>query len=115
MILEAANYLENRNENTLVESEAEEMETESVMHDNTSGDVLSICEQFFSKFKGTTGKEVYALFEQFKTDGIEMNKIDLLIMEKSKVFYQLEKKKGQNVNMAGLIFSEVESVSGWMD
>ena len=112
LMLEATNHLENRNEQTLVESENEEMETESVMHDNN---VLSICEQFFSKFKCTTRKDVYVLFEQFKTDGIEMNKIDLLIMQKSKLFFKLEKKRGQNVNMAGLMFSEEESVSGWIN
>ena len=44
-----------------------------------------------------------------------MNKIDLLIMQKSKLFFQLEKKKGLQVNMAGLIFSEEESVNGWID
>ena len=44
-----------------------------------------------------------------------MNKIDLLIVQKNKLFFQLEKKKGQTVNMAGLMFSEDESVSGWIN
>ena len=44
-----------------------------------------------------------------------MNKIDLLIMQKSKLVFQLEKKKGLQVNMAGLIFSEEESVNGWIN
>ena len=33
-------------------------------------------------------------------------------MQKSKLFFQFEKKKGIRVNMAGLIFSEEESVNG---
>ena len=37
LMLEAANHLDNRNENTLVESKDEDMETESVMHDDPSG------------------------------------------------------------------------------
>ena len=47
---------------------------------------LSKCEVFNTKFKATTGKEVYAPFEQFQTDGIYMNKLEQLIMQKSKVF-----------------------------
>ena len=44
-----------------------------------------------------------------------MSKIDLAIMQKSKLFYQIEKKKGQSVNMAGLLFTEEESVAGWIN
>ena len=36
-------------------------------------------------------------------------------MQKSKMFFQLEKKKGLNINTAGLIFSEEESVNGWIN
>ena len=36
-------------------------------------------------------------------------------MQKSKLFFQLEKKKGLQINIAGLIFSEEESVNGWMN
>ena len=36
-------------------------------------------------------------------------------MQKSKLVFQLEKKKGLQVNMAGLIFSEEESVNGWIN
>ena len=90
------------------------MDTELAIHDDRF-DTLSNCEQFYQKFKGKSGKEVIALFTQFQTDGIDMNKIDLLIMQKSKLFFQLGKKKGMQVNMAGLIFSEEESVSGWIN
>ena len=44
-----------------------------------------------------------------------MKKINLLIMQKSKLFLKLEKKKGMQINMAGLIFSEEESVNGWIN
>ena len=36
-------------------------------------------------------------------------------MQKSKLFFQLDKKKGMHVNMAGLVFTEEESASGWMN
>ena len=90
------------------------MDTDLIVHVNKF-EILSSCEQFYQKFKGKSGKEVHALFAQFQTDGIDMNKIDLLIMQKSKLFFQLEKKKGLQVNMAGLIFSEEESVNGWIN
>ena len=112
VILEASRHLEYNNEDTLVDSEKEDMDTEVVIHDN-GFDTLSNCEQFYQKFKGKSGKEVFALFSQFQTGGIDMNKIDLLIMQKSKLFFQLEKKKGLPVNTAGLLFSEEESVHGW--
>ena len=78
----------------------EDMDTE-IIHDNWF-DTLSNCEQKWS----TT---------QFQTDEIGMNKIDLLIMQKSKLFFQLDKKKEMQVNMARLIFSGEESVSGWIN
>ena len=76
-----------------MDSDKDDMDTEVVIHDNAF-DTLSNCEHFFQKFKGKSGKEVFELFSQFQTDGIDMNKIDLLIMQKSKLFFQLEKKKG---------------------
>ena len=54
--------------------------------------------------KATTGKEVFVVFAQFQIDRVDMNKIDLLIMKK--MFFQLEKKKGMHINMAGLIYTE---------
>ena len=39
------------------------------------------------------------LFDQFKTDRVDMSKV--------------EKKKGTSVNLAGLIFTNDESISGW--
>ena len=36
-------------------------------------------------------------------------------MQKSKLFFQIEKKKGLSVNMTGLLFSEEESVKGWIN
>ena len=46
------------------------------------------------------------------TNEVDMSKIDHLLMHKSS-FFQLEKKKGTNVDLAGLIFTEDESISGW--
>ena len=104
VILEASRHLEHNNEETLVDTEKEvDMDTEMVIHDNEF-DTLSNCEQFYQKFKGKSGKEVFALFSQFQTDGMQISKIDLLIMQKSKLFFQVEKKKGMQINMAGLIF-----------
>ena len=46
---------------------------------------------------------------------MSLNKIDLLIMQKNKLFFQLEKKKEMQINMARLIFSEKEAVNGWIN
>ena len=40
------------------------METESILYDDTSGDVLSNCEVFFTKFKAAKGKEVHAVLSR---------------------------------------------------
>ena len=90
------------------------MDTEVVIHDNEFN-TLSSVEFFFQKLKGNSGKEVFALFTQFQTDGVDMNKIDLTIMQKSKLFYQIEKKKGHSINMAGRLFTEEESVTEWIN
>ena len=82
------------------------MATQCVLHDDISGDVVSKSETFYLKYKGANGNEVYGLFEQFKTDGVDMSKLDYLLMQKRKSFYQLEKKKGLNVHVTGLIFTE---------
>ena len=93
VILEASKHLAHNNKDTLVDSEKEEdMDTEMTVKDNEF-DTLSGCEIFYQKFKGRSGKEVFALFSQFQTDGVDVNKIDLMIIQKSKLFYQLEKKK----------------------
>ena len=70
------------------------MQTESVMHDNVHTDTLSKCEQFYLKFKGNQGKEVYSLFELLKV----------------KIFIYF--KKCNTVNVAGLIFTEEDSIMG---
>ena len=106
-------HLAHSNEDTLVDSEKEEdMDTEMFVQDNEF-ETLSGCEVFHQKFKGRAGKEVFALFTQFPMDGVDVNKIDLL--QKSTLFFQLEKKKGLNVNMAGLMFTEEESVNRWIN
>ena len=117
MILEASNFIGNASnlENTELIAEDEEMETESVLHDDTSIDTLSNAEKFYLKCSVTNGKEIYAVFEQFKTDGVDISKIDHILMLKSKSFYQLEKKKGRNINLAGLMFTEEETIAGWIN
>ena len=44
-----------------------------------------------------------------------MTKTDHMLMLKSKSFYQLEKRKGLSINLAGFMFSEEESISGWIN
>ena len=73
------------------------------------------CENFYLKFQGVLGKEVYSLFELFKTDGVYMTKIDHLLMQKSKDFFLIQKKKGSPVNVQGILFTEEDSVSGWVN
>ena len=50
----------NNNENTQLVSdeEAENMETESILHDNGHNDVMSKCEHWYLNFKADNGKEV---------------------------------------------------------
>ena len=67
VILEASKHLEHNNEETQVDSDKDDMDTEVVIHDNAF-DTLSNCEHFFQKFKGKSGKEIFALFSQFQTD-----------------------------------------------
>ena len=57
-------------ERTQVESE-DGMDMESILHDNDKTDTLTNCENFYLKFQGVLVKEVYSLFEFFKTDGVE--------------------------------------------
>ena len=44
-----------------------------------------------------------------------MTKIDHLLMQKSKGFSLVQKKKGIAVNVAGIMFTEEDSFSGWVN
>ena len=44
-----------------------------------------------------------------------MSKIDHQIMQKRKDFYLVHKKKGVPVNVAGLLYTEEDSFSGWVN
>ena len=69
VILEAGKFLgiANNTQETVIEEE-DGMETESILHDETSIDTLSKVENYYLKRVMANGKEVYALFEQFKAD-----------------------------------------------
>ena len=41
-----------------------------------NGGTLSKNEVFYLKFRADNGKELYALFDQFKTDGVDITKLD---------------------------------------
>ena len=69
------------------------METESILHDDTTIDTLSKAEIFYLKYATTNGKEIYALFEQFKTDEVDTSKIDHLSMLKVRTFFNWKKKR----------------------
>ena len=94
VILEAGKFLSNagNDEETQIE-EDNEMETESILHDDTTIDTLSKIEKFYLKNDFANGKEVYAMFDQFKTDGVDITKLDHLLMLKSKVFTKWKKRK----------------------
>ena len=118
MILEASLLLEFKrsNERTSVESDNDAMDIDrSVMHDDPTTDTLSNCELLYLKCQITSRKEVYALLEQFQTDGVDMSKLERFIMQKSKDFYLLEKQKGLTVNVAGLMYTEEESTVNWIN
>ena len=109
-----AERVNNPVEDTQLDSdgEIENIKMESILHDNVHTDTLSKCERWYLRFNASNGKEVYSIFELFKTDGLDMSKVDHLIMQKSKDFYLIEKKKGNAVNIAGLIFTEEDSIMG---
>ena len=80
---------------TLVEEkeeiQREEIETESILHDNLDFDILKKAELFYTKFEGKEGKDVCASFDIFETNSIDMTKLDNLIFQKSKDFYTWKK------------------------
>ena len=105
MILEASLMqanLEGLEEGTLLQEEEEVhndvMKTESFLHDNEEFDKLSNAELFYRNYKGKEPKDVWAAFEIFETNSIDMSKLDNLIFQKSKDFFTLEKRKGCNIN-----------------
>ena len=82
------------NENTLVDNENEDMETEFVLHDGIAIAVYSKSETFYLKFRATNGNEVCGLFKQFKTHEVDLFKLDQLLMQKAKAsILKLEKKE----------------------
>ena len=100
MILEASLMqanLEGLEEGTLLQEEEEAhndyMETESFLHDNEEFDKLSNSEVFYRNYKGKEPKDVWAAFEIFETNSIDMSKLDNLIFQKRKDFFYFGKKK----------------------
>ena len=90
MILEASLMqanLEGLEEGTLLQEEEEVyndvMETESFLHDNEEFNKLSNAELFYRNYKGKEPKDVWAAFEIFETNSIDMSKLDNLIFQKS--------------------------------
>ena len=104
---------------TLVEEEKEipreEMETESILHDNLDFDILTKAELFYTRFEGKEGKDVWTSFDIFETNSIDMTKLDNLIFQKSKDFYTLEKRRGSSIKCFGLIFTEEDVKTSWVN
>ena len=75
------------------------METESFLHDNLEFDTLSNAEMFYKNYEGKEPKDVWAAFEIFETNSIDMSKLDNPIFQKSKDFYTLEKDVVQTLNV----------------
>jgi len=92
MILEASmmqSNLERLEDGTLLQEEEEgkidDMETESVLHDNLEFDKLSNAELFYKNCKVTEPKDVWTAFEIFETNSIDMSKLDNPIFQKAKI------------------------------
>ena len=122
MILEASLMqanLEGLEEGTLLQEEEEahndDMETESFLHDNEEFDKLSNSEVFYRNYKGKEPKDVWAAFEIFETNSIDMSKLDNLIFQKSKDFFTLEKRRGLNIKCFGLMFTEEDVKTNWIN
>ena len=122
-----------------VEKSAEELDK----GDHMPLENFNIWAEFFSKygtlpaaqenevmdlFKYFIGRDMLLLAErvnnpvedtQLESDGeienVDISKVYHLIMQKSKDFYLIQKKKGNAVNVAGLIFTEEDSISGWVN
>ena len=106
MILEASTMqsnLEGLEDGTLLQEEEEaqndDMETESFLHDNLEFDTLSNAEMFYKNYEGKEPKDVWATFEIFETNSIDISKLDNLIFQRSKDFYTLEKDLVQTSNV----------------
>ena len=87
----------------------EDMETESILHDNLEFDFLSDAEFFYKNYEGKESKDVWTAFDIFETNSIDMSKLDNLIFQKSKDFYILEKRRNTTIKCVGLLFTEEEA------
>ena len=91
------------------------METESFLHDNEEFDKLSNAELFYRNYKGKEPKDVWAAFEIFEANTIDMSKLDNLFFQKSKDFYFLEKREGCNIKCFGLLFTDEDVKTHWIN
>ena len=91
------------------------MDTESFLHDNLDFDTLSNAELFYTKYEGTEPKDVWTSFDIFETNSIDMSKLDNLIFQKSKDFYNLEKWLGSSIKCFGLVFTSQDVISSWVN
>ena len=87
----------------------------SFLHDNLDFDILSNAEVFYKRYEGTEPKDVWTSFDIFETNSIDMAKLDNLIFQKSKDFYTLEKRRGSSIKCFGLIFTEEDVKTSWVD
>ena len=93
MLLEANMVLGNttNTENTEI-AEDDDMETESILHD-TSIDTLSKVEKFY--LKHVVERKFMLCLSKIKTDGVDITKIDHMLILKSKAFINWKKKRAQ--------------------
>ena len=84
------------------------------MHDNLEFDT-SNAELFYKNYEGKEPKDVWAAFEIFETNSIDMSKLDNLIFQKSKDFYTLEKRRGSDIKCVGLLFTEEDANMNWIN
>ena len=59
------------------------MEKETFLHEDLDFDTLSNAEIFYNRYAGKEAKDVWASFEIFETNSIDMSKLDNLIFQKS--------------------------------
>ena len=75
---------------------------------------MSNAELVYKNYEGKEPKDVWTSFDIFETNSIDMSKLGNLIFQKSKGFYILEKRRCSNIKCLGLIYTEEESISGWI-
>ena len=91
------------------------MKTESFFHVNLEFYILSDAQLFYKNYEGKEPKDVWTAFDIFKTNSIDMSKLNNIIFQKSKDFYILEKRCDATIRSVGLLFTGEDVQTNWVN